>query len=129
VLARDAFTYLHVLIVAGIILSAVGDELVIAHPTEELPDAEVVAVVCGPALYLLAHVALRLRMTGTIGGRRLAGALACLAIGGIGTFAPALVVAGLLLAVLVAVIVGDQLAAARRRGRGEPSPLERLGAA
>jgi low temperature requirement protein LtrA len=129
VLARDAFTYLHVLIVAGILLSAVGDELVIAHPTEELPDAEVVAVVCGPALYLLAHVALRLRMTGTIGGRRLAGALACLAIGGIGTFAPALVVAGLLLAVLVAVIVGEQVAAARRRGRGEPSPLERLGAA
>jgi low temperature requirement protein LtrA len=126
VLARDAFTYLHVLIVAGIILSAVGDELVIAHPTDELPDAELIAVVCGPALYLLAHVALRLRMTGTIGGRRLAGALACLAIGGIGTFAPALVIAGLLLAVLVAVIVGDQVAGARRRGRGEPSPLERL---
>jgi hypothetical protein len=38
------------------------------------------------------------------------------------------VVAALLLGVLVAVIVGDQLAGARRRGRGEPSPLERLGA-
>jgi low temperature requirement protein LtrA len=126
-LARDAYTYLHVVIVAGILLTAVGDELVIAHPTEELPDNEVAAVVCGPALYLLAHVALRLRVTGTIGGRRLAGALACLAIGAIGTFAPALVVAALLLGVLVAVIVGDQLAGARRRGRGEPSPLERLG--
>src|ERR687898_1777556 len=125
-LARDAYTYLHVVIVAGIILTAVGDELVIAHPTEELPDNEVAAVVCGPALYLLAHVALRLRVTGTIGGRRLAGALACLAIGAIGTFAPALVVAALLPGVLVAVIVGDQLAGARRRGRGEPSPLERL---
>ena len=127
-LARDAYTYLHVVIVAGILLTAVGDELVIAHPTEELPSNEVAAVVCGPALYLLAHVALRLRVTGTIGGRRLAGALACLAIGAIGTFAPALVVAALLLGVLVAVIVGDQLAGARRRGRGEPSPLERLGA-
>jgi low temperature requirement protein LtrA len=127
-LARDAYTYLHVVIVAGILLTAVGDELVIAHPTEELPDNEVAAVVCGPALYLLAHVALRLRVTGTIGGRRLAGALACLAIGAIGTFAPALAVAALLLGVLVAVIVGDQLAGARRRGRGEPSPLERLGA-
>jgi low temperature requirement protein LtrA len=129
VLARDAFTYLHVVIVAGVLLTAVGDELVIAHPTEELPGAELAAVVCGPALYLLAHVALRLRMTGTIGGRRLAGALACLAIAAIGTFAPALVVAALLLLVLVAVIVGDQVAAARRRGRGEPSPLERLEAA
>jgi low temperature requirement protein LtrA len=129
VLARDAFTYLHVVIVAGILLSAVGDELVIAHPTEELPDAELAAVVCGPALYLLAHVALRLRMTGTIGGRRLVGALACLAIGAIGTFASALVVASLLLVVLIAVIVGDQIAAGRRRSRGEPSPLERLGTA
>jgi low temperature requirement protein LtrA len=126
VLARDAFTYLHVLIIAGILLSAVGDELVIAHPSEELPDAELAAVVCGPALYLIAHVALRLRVTGTIGGRRLAGALACLAIAAVGTFASALVVAALLLAVLVAVILGDQVAAARRRQRGEPSPLERL---
>lgn len=126
VLARDAFTYLHVLIVAGILLAAVGDELVIAHPTEELPDAELVAVVCGPALYLLAHVALRLRMTGTIPARRLAGAIACLAVAAIGTFASALVVAALLLAVLVAVIAADQVAAARRARRGEPTPLERL---
>jgi low temperature requirement protein LtrA len=128
-LARDAYTYLHVVIVAGILLTAVGDELVIAHPTEELPDAELVAVVCGPALYLLAHVALRLRMTGTISPRRLAGALACLAIGAIGTFAPSLAVAALLFGVMVAVIVADHVAAVRRRRRGEPSPLERVPAA
>ena len=129
VLARDAYTYLHVAIVAGILLSAVGDELVIAHPTEELGDAELIAVVCGPALYLLAHVALRLRMTGALSHRRLAGAVACLAVGAIGTFAPALVIAALLLGVLVAVIVGDQVAAQRRRRRGEPSPLERIATA
>jgi low temperature requirement protein LtrA len=128
VLARDAYTYLHVAIVAGILLSAVGDELVIAHPTDELPSAELTAVVCGPALYLLAHVALRLRMTNAISTRRLAGALACLAVGGIGTFAPALVVSAMLLAVLVAVIVADQVVATRRRRRGQPSPLDRVAA-
>ena len=37
-LARDAFTYLHAAIVAGVVLSAVGDELVIAHPTDVLPE-------------------------------------------------------------------------------------------
>jgi low temperature requirement protein LtrA len=120
--------YLHVVIVAGILLTAVGDELMIAHPTEELPNSELAAVVCGPALYLLAHVALRLRMTATVSSRRLAGALACLAVGVIGPFAPALVIAGLLFGVLVAVIVGDQVAAARREIRGEQSPLQRLGA-
>ncbi len=128
-LARDAYTYLHVVIVAGILLTAVGDELVIAHATEKLNHAELIAVVCGPALYLLAHVMLRLRMTGTVGVRRLAGALACLAVGVIGLIAPALVVAGLLFGVLVAVIVGDQLAAAGRKGRGERPALERLEAA
>jgi low temperature requirement protein LtrA len=128
VLARDAYTYLHVAIVAGILLSAVGDELVIAHPTDELPSAELTAVVCGPALYLLAHVALRLRMTHAISTRRLAGAVACLAIGGIGTFAPALAVSAMLLAVLVAVIVADQVVATRRRRRGQPSPLDRVAA-
>ena len=128
-LARDAYTYLHVVIVAGILLTAVGDELVIAHPKDELPDGELLAVVSGPALYLLSLVLLRLRMVGSLGPagwRRLAGAAACMAIGAIGTFAPALVVSALLFGVLVAVIVGDQIASAQRRRRGEPSPLERL---
>ena len=127
-MARDAYTYLHVVIVAGILLGAVGDELVIAHPTSVLPDGEIVAVASGPALYLLAQVALRLRMTGTISPRRLIGALACVPIGLVGTLVPALVLAALLLAVLVGVIVADQVSAHRRRRRGEPSPLERIAA-
>ena len=96
----------------------------IAYATQRLTHAQLIAVVSGPALYLLAHVALRLRMTGTVSARRLAGALACLAVAAIGIFAPALVVAALLFGVLVAVIVGDQLAAARRKARVEPSALE-----
>ena len=125
-LARDAYTYMHVLIVAGILVAAVGDELVIAHPTDELPDAELAVVVAGPVLYLLAHVALRLRMTGSVSPRRLVGALACVVVGVIGTSAPALLVGGLLVAILVGVIVADYVAGARRRRRGEPSPLERV---
>ena len=125
-LARDAYTYLHVGLIAGVIVAAVGDELVIAHPAEELHGAELVAVVAGPTLYLLAHVVLRLRMTGTVSGKRLAGALACVAVGAIGGLVPALVVGALLVAVLVAVIVAEQVAGARRRARGEPSPMERL---
>jgi low temperature requirement protein LtrA len=116
-LARDAYAYLHVVIVAGILLTAVGDELVIAHPTSELTDAEVAVVVSGPALYLLAHVALRLRMEVKLSPRRLVGAGACLAAAAVGSFAPALVVEGLLLGVLVAVIVGDYRAAAARSAR------------
>ncbi|MGH3078318.1 MAG: low temperature requirement protein A, partial [Gaiellaceae bacterium] len=125
-LARDAYTYLHAGIVAGIVLTAVGDELVIAHPTEQLPYDELAVVVAGPALYLLAHVAMRLRMAGTISARRLGGALACLAVGLVGLAVPALAVSALLVAVLVGVIVLERIAEARREARGAPSPLERV---
>ena len=125
-LARDAYTYLHAPIVAGVILAAVGDELVIAHPTDELPTEEVIAVAAGPTLYLLAHVALRLRMTGTVSVKRLLGAAACVVVGFVGAFVPALVMGAMLVSVLVGVIVWEQIAGARRRARGEPSPMERL---
>jgi low temperature requirement protein LtrA len=127
-LARDAYTYLHVLMVAGVIVSAVADELVIAHPLDELPAEQVAAVVAGPAIYLFAQGLFRLRMAGTVSRKRFGGALACAAVGGVGAFAPALVVAALVVAVLVAVIASETVAAARRRARGEPSPLERLDA-
>jgi low temperature requirement protein LtrA len=125
-LARDAFTYLHAGIVGGIVLAAVGDELVIAHPTDQLPHDELAVVVCGPALYLLAHVAMRLRMAGTVSARRLGGAAGCLAVGLVGLAMPALVVAALLVAVLVGVIVLERIAEAKREARGAPSPLERV---
>ena len=124
--ARDAYTYLHVVLVAGIIVSAVGDELIIAHPSEPLTAPQVAAVVAGPAIYLVAHALFRLRLTGTLSGRRLAGAAACALAGVIAADADAIVVGAIVLAVLVAVIGSEQHAAARRARHGEPSPLERL---
>jgi low temperature requirement protein LtrA len=128
-MARDGYTYLHVVMVAGVIVSAVGDELVIAHPTEVLPGREVAAVVAGPAIYLLAHTLFRLRVAGSLSVRRLAGAAACVAVGAVGAFAPALVVSALVVAVLVAVIASEHVAGTRRTARGEPSPLDALEAA
>jgi low temperature requirement protein LtrA len=125
-LARDGYTYLHVVMVAGVIVSAVGDELVIAHPTEKLGAAQVAAVVAGPALYLLAHTLFRLRMAGSLSVRRLTGAIACVAMAALGAVAPALVLGVAVLAVLAGVIGSEEHAAVQRRRRGEASPLERL---
>ena len=125
-LARDGYTYLHVVIVAGIIVSAVGDEIVIAHPLDRLPTPELVALVAGPAIYLLGHVLFRLRMAGSLSWKRLLGAVACLVVGLAGTVASALVVASLLVAVLATVIGAETVASRRRGARGEPSPLQRL---
>jgi low temperature requirement protein LtrA len=125
-LARDAYTYLHVVMVAGVIVAAVGDERVIAHPTETLGTAEVVAVVAGPAIYLLAHAVFRLRMAGTVSVKRLAGAAACVLAGATGGFVPGWVLQALTVAILAAVIAAERIAGQRRAAGGEPSPLERL---
>ena len=49
--ARLAYTYLHLPIVAGIIVCAVADEMVLVHP-DHAGTAAVVAMIGGPALYL-----------------------------------------------------------------------------
>ena len=125
-MARDAYTYLHVVLVAGVIVAAVGNALTIDRPTAVLPGAGVAAVAAGPALYLLGLAVFRLRVAGSIAPKRLAGAAGCVAAGALGTVLPALALAALELAILVSVIGGEQVAGRRRTARGEASPLERL---
>ncbi len=52
-LARIAYTYLHLPIVAGIIVGAVGDERMLAHPQDAADAASVAVIVGGPALSVL----------------------------------------------------------------------------
>ncbi len=113
-MARDAYTYLHVVLVAGVIVSAVGDELVIAHPTEHLHLAEVVAVCAGPGLYLLGQSLIRLRLAGSLSPKRTTGALACAACVLFGTSISALALATIVLAIVAAVIAAEELAGVRR---------------
>ncbi|MBN8867664.1 MAG: low temperature requirement protein A [Solirubrobacterales bacterium] len=106
---RDMYTYGHVPIIAGIILCAVGDELVIAHPSAVLEPSHLLAVVAGPVLYLLSFLPIRWRLTRGVPMKRLVGAAACVAIGLIAHAAEfsAVLVGGLLCAVLVAVVVTE----------------------
>jgi low temperature requirement protein LtrA len=106
-LARDAYMYLHVILVAGVILSAVGDRLLIAHPTDRLTSAEVVVVTAGPAVYLLGHVLFRLRVAGSVSWERVGGAAACILVGLVGTVVPALALSAVLVGVLIIVIATE----------------------
>ena len=103
-----------VVLVAGIVVSAVGDELVIAHPGHELATAELVALIAGPVLYLVAQGLMRLRARGDVSATRAAGVVGCLLVGAIGQHVSALATAGLLLLVLVAVIASEERRAAHR---------------
>jgi low temperature requirement protein LtrA len=55
-LARLAYTYLHLPIVAGIILSAVADDVVLQHPAEHSDARVVVSAVGGPMLFLIGTI-------------------------------------------------------------------------
>ena len=74
-LARDSYSYLHFPMVAGIVLAAFGLEETLAHVDKPLDVVPASALLGGTALYLLAHVALRLRTARTLNVERLAVAL------------------------------------------------------
>jgi low temperature requirement protein LtrA len=55
-LARLAYTYLHMPIVAGIILSAVADDLVLTHPADHSDLKTVLSTIGGPLLFLIGTI-------------------------------------------------------------------------
>lgn len=70
-LARDSYSYLHFPMAAGIVLVAVGLENTLHHVDEPLSTVAAFALLGGVALYLLAHVALRLRNAHSVNWQRL----------------------------------------------------------
>jgi low temperature requirement protein LtrA len=90
VLARDSYSYLHFPMVAGIVLAAFGLEETLAHVDDALEAVAAFALLGGVAVYLLAHVALRLRNAHTINWQRLVLGIGLFALIPIGTVVPAL---------------------------------------
>jgi len=70
-LARDTYSYLHLPMVAGIVLFALALKQSLGHLGDELDTVPAVALCGGPAMYLLAHDAMRFRTSRTYNGRRL----------------------------------------------------------
>ncbi len=71
-LGRSAYTYLHLPMVAGIIVTAVGDELAIAHPLGHATPEVVATVLGGPALFLAGHLLFKRAVFGVWSWSRLA---------------------------------------------------------
>jgi len=69
-LARDAFSYLHFVLVAGIVLFAMSLKKALSHYDAHLAVVPATALCAGLGAYLLAHVLLRYRISGTIGHGR-----------------------------------------------------------
>lgn len=90
-MARDSYSYLHFPMVAGIVLVAVGLENTLAHVDEPLDTIPALALLGGLSLYLLSHVALRLRNAHTVNVHRLVIAVALLALAPVAVRVPSLV--------------------------------------
>ncbi|WP_213770294.1 low temperature requirement protein A [Bradyrhizobium sp. dw_78] len=63
-LARLAYTYLHMPIVAGIIVAAVADELVLTHPAGHSDSRAVLSAIGGPLLFLIGTILFKLAIRG-----------------------------------------------------------------
>jgi low temperature requirement protein LtrA len=122
-IARDSYSYLHLPMVAGIALIAVGLKRTLIAVDEPLKLVPAVALLGGAAMYLLAHVAFRLRNMRSLSTRRLVCAIVLLALVPAGTSLPALAALGVLAAVLVALILYEALryADVRERVRHQPA--------
>jgi low temperature requirement protein LtrA len=79
-IARDSYSYLHLPMVAGIALVAVGMKRTIAHVDEPLGLVPAAAMLGGAATYLLAHVAFRWRNIHKLNLQRLSCAAVLLAL-------------------------------------------------
>jgi low temperature requirement protein LtrA len=115
-LARDGYSYLHLPMVAAIVLVALGMKSTLAHVGDPLHWETAAALVGGAALYLFAHVAFKLRGLGTFSVQRLVAGLVLLAFLPLAHDTDALVTVAVVGAVLWGLIVfeGVRYAEARR---------------
>jgi low temperature requirement protein LtrA len=79
-LARDSWGVLHGLLIAGIVLIALGIKKTLGDVSEPLEIAPAVALCGGVALYFLGHVAIRLRTMGSLNRQRALVAILALAL-------------------------------------------------
>ncbi len=116
-LARDSYSYLHFPMVAGIVLLALGMKKTLGHVGDPLHTVPAVALLGGTALYLLAHVAFRLRNVHTLNTPRLLTAIALVALVPLAIEVPALVSIAILAAILTALITLETIRFGEARDR------------
>lgn len=118
-LARDAYSYLHFPMVAGIALLAAGLKRTLGRVEDPLTLVPAAALLGGAAAYLLAHVAFRLRNVGTLSVRRLVCGLVLIGAVPVTVAAklPSLATLGLLAALLSGLIAYEALRFAEARER------------
>ena len=116
-LARDAYSYLHLPMFAGIVLIALGAKKVLAHVDEPLGTVTAFALCGGVALYLFSHDLIRYRNVRTVNPRRCLAAAVCAALIPVATRVDGVVALALVAAVCVALIAYETMRFSGARAR------------
>jgi low temperature requirement protein LtrA len=122
--ARLAYTYLHMPIVAGIVVVAVGDELVLAHPSGHADAKTVISLVGGPLLFLVGAILFKHTIHGWYQLSHLVGIAALAAVAPFGHLLSPLILSSITTAVLLvvgaweAVSIGDKRTLRRKSDDG-----------
>lgn len=116
-MARDSYSYLHLPMVAGIILFAVGMKKTLADMGDPLAVVPAVALCGGVALYLIAHILFRLRNVRTLNRQRLVVAALLLALLPIAVEIPALATLAAVASFCVGLIAYEAIRFAEARDR------------
>jgi low temperature requirement protein LtrA len=116
-MARDSYTYLHLPMVAGIVLFALGVKKTLEHVGDSLELVPAVACCGGVALYLVAHVLFRLRNVQTLNRQRLVVAVLLAAFVPAAIELPALVTLAVVAALLSGLIAYEAIRFAEARER------------
>ena len=116
-----ATIYAHVVMAAGIVTIAVGDELVVTHPLGHTDLAWTAVILAGPALFLAGRAIFEYAVFGRVSAPRVIGALALVALTPAMRSVPPLAVATTAALILAGVALADA-ARARRRPAERPSP-------
>jgi low temperature requirement protein LtrA len=127
-LARDSYSYIHFLMVAGIILLALGLKKTLGDVDEPLKTETAFALLGGVAIYLMGLVAFRYRHVKTINWRRLVLALLLFALVPVATEVAAICTVAFVAAVLWALVIIETLSYGEGRERvrhGDSAPEAR----
>jgi low temperature requirement protein LtrA len=123
-MARDSYSYLHLPMVLGIVLFAVGLKKTLGDVGHSLELIPAISLCGGVALYLVAHILFRLRNVGSLNRHRLVASVLLLALVPAALELPALATLAAVTAVCAALIVYEAIrfAEARDRVRHAPEP-------
>ncbi|MBB1091112.1 low temperature requirement protein A [Rhodopseudomonas palustris] len=102
-LARLAYTYLHLPIVAGIVVAAISDEMLLAHPSGHADAKMILATVGGPVLFLIGVLLFKRAVRGHLQPSHMVGIAALLALAPLGLFVSPLALSAATTATLLAV--------------------------